>query len=469
MSYGLNCQLGFHPWRLLWLLGYVFSSFVWADESRIIRQIQLMDDEFKTLSGEFYRSSTDKNSVEILDIGRLQHEVNGLVNARQPIAAIQLLYVNLATIKSNIENEAVLAFAELFLKHNAWGLAKTLLGQIENQGDQSLLASIQFSFAKYYARRNEWVQVTKRLDGVFSELATEDADYAYLLNGSALQYLKKHRLAVESHSKISASSTYYSYAQLNIAIAKIRQGWLTDAQTTIRNLIAKTQNNGDDDLTYRLNLVLGYALLQKEYYRDAREAFRNIGLDSRYANRALLGIGLTATSQGDYVGGLNALSILKGKKTFDLSVDESYLLIPYVHERLQQELSASASYTEAIAYYRERLIQLKNLSNRRLDFAKTGYAENTASLIISNNSLNYGEMFPLAFIDNYRKLIEFSSFNQSPDLNAKIERLIFKYDEVFQSIAMELIGRRVKYLSSYLNQSQYGLARLYDSSSEASN
>ena len=58
---------------------------------------------------------------------------------------------------------------------------------------------------------------------------------------------------------------------------------------------------------------------------------------------------------------------------------------------------------------------------------------------------------------------------QNPALSAKIERLLFKFDQVFQSIVVELIERREQYLSSYLSQSQYGLARLYDSSNEGVN
>ena len=413
MDTGLKRKLVVNSLAMTYLLACVFSASVWADAKQIIGQIQSLDEEFKILTNEVYRNAATLGGirpVEILDINQLRDKVNALADSQQPIAAIQLLYFNSATVKANIESEAVIEFAELLLRHNAWGLAKIFLSEIQDLDDQSLLASIQFVFAKYYARRNEWARVNKLLEGGFSELSTEDSEYALLLNGSALQYLKKHRPAVESLSRIPSSSVYYTYAQLNKAIASIRQGWLTDAQTTIRNLIAQTQQNSDGELTHRLNLVLGYALLQKEYYREARGAFRNIGLDSRYANRALLGIGLTATSQGDYIGGLNALSILKNKKTFDLSVDESYLLIPYVYEKLQQGITATASYTEAIAYYQDRVVQLKNLSNRRLDIATVEYADDTSSLIIQNNSLNYGKVFPVAFIDNYRKLTTGNTF-----------------------------------------------------------
>ena len=289
---------------------------------------------------------------------------------------------------------AVFTFTELLLEKNEWYSANSLFRRIKDEGDRSLLAEMQFIFAKYHAERLQWPQVNKLLNGVAVQLSADNAAYANLLNGTALQHMKKHRLAIENYNRVPASSQYYAYAQLNIAIANIRQGWWTDAQATINELIKHAGKDTSDELTNRLYLVLGYALLQKEYYRDARNAFRHIGLNSRYTNRALLGIGLTATSQGDFVGGLNALSILKDKKTFDLSVDESYLLVPYVYEKLQQELTVTAGYTEAMAYYQQRITELENIANQPADFLNTQYDENTASLIIDNNSLAYGQRIP---------------------------------------------------------------------------
>ena len=90
------------------------------------------------------------------------------------------------------------------------------------------------------------------------------------------KHLKKHRQAIENYNKVPASSEYYVYAQLNSAIANIRQGWWTDAQTTINDVIKNTHIDNSNELTNRLYLTLGYLLLQKEYFRDARNAFMKI-------------------------------------------------------------------------------------------------------------------------------------------------------------------------------------------------
>ena len=454
-----------------YLLALLFCSPVSANNSEINKQINQLENDFKKLSSEFYQQSSNKtnnNLKSITDIDRL-HDLVNKISGKHPVTAIQLLHFNINTIKNNLDHKSIFTFIELLLEKNEWQLANSLFTELKNEGDRSLLATVHFIFAKYHATRHEWPQVNKLLKGMLSELSPEDAAYAYILNGSALQNQKKHRQAIESYNKVPASSAFYIYAQLNIAIANIRQGWWTDAQTTINDIIKTTQKDNSDTLINRLYLVLGYSLLQREYYRDARDAFRQIGLDNRYTNRALLGIGLTATSQGDFVGGLNALSILKDKQTSDLSVDESYLLIPYVYEKLQQELTVTASYTDAMNYYQQRIDTLDRISKQHTDFLATQYDRKTSSIIIQNNSLDYGKSYPESFINNYQQLTKLADSTNDKKIKFKIKKLISKHDRTFQNIVDNLLSQRIEYLKSYLNQSRYGLARLYDKTNEAAN
>lgn len=439
------------------------------EEARLLEQISQLETEFKSLSTKFYKVSstnTDSRFKNITDIDLLLTIIERLVDTRQSVAAIQLLHINKKTVKENLDHKAIFTFTELLLNNNEWNFANELLSAIHEEGDRSLSAITQFIFAKYHATRNEWHQVNQLLKDTFTELSPENAAYAYLLNGSALQHLKKHREAVENYRKINTSSQYYPYAQLNIAIANIRQDWWTDALTTIKGIIKHTNKNSQDELTNRLYLVLGYSLLQKEYYRDARDSFRHIGLNSRYTNRALLGIGLTATNQGDYVGGLNALTILKEKKTSDLSVDESYLVIPYVYEKLQRQLTATTSYDEAMKYYKQRINKITHISSLQIKLSDISYTEHTTNIIIKNNSLDYGKHFPKSFLNNHQKLLDFLVTSKSKALDRKISTLTTKYNQLLQHLVIHLMQERAEQLKSYLNQSRFGLAQIYDSSSK---
>jgi len=439
----------------------------YADQASINNDILQLDAAFKNLSETFYHAAsnnTEEYPQPIVDVDLLLSAVNKLQEAGHTIEAIRLIHLNTETIKENLDSETIFSFIELLLDNNVWNLASTLLKEVEDANDQSILVTIQFLFAKYHARHHDWIQVNNLLEGHFSELSEEDTGYAYLLNGIALQHMKKHRQAINNYEKVLPSSQYYSHAQLNMAIANIRLGWWTDAQIKIKDQLKRAGKTNRDELTNRLYLVLGYALLQKEYYRDSRDAFRHIGLESRYTNRALLGIGLTATSQGDYVGAINALTILKNKKTFDLSVDESYLLIPYVYEKLQQEITVSTAYTEAMKYYRHRVAGLNNIAGEHIDINNLKYKSKTSSFIIDNNNFDYGARYPESFLKNFHRLKDFHNFTNDSKLKNKISRLIAKFNTTLQEVIADLVGQRKEYLNSYLNQSRYGLARLYDNS-----
>ncbi len=458
---------------ILCLLTFSNSTHINANEDKeqqLLDQINQLETEFKAFSADFYKTSFKQPREEhekSINIERLLIRTNRLVETHQPIAAIQLLYTHKKAIKENLDHKSIFTFTELLLNNNEWYLANELLSAIHEEADRSLTANTQFIFAKYHAPRNEWIQVNRLLQGVFTELSPEDAAYAYLLNGSALQRLKKHREAVNNYVKIAVDSQFYTYAQLNTAIANIRQGWWTDALTTIQDIIKLANMSNEDELTNRLYLVLGYSLLQKEYYRDARDSFRHIGLNSQYTNRALLGIGLTATNQGDYIGGLNALTLLENKKTSDLSVDESYLVLPYIYEKLQQQLTATTSYTQAMKYYKKRINNITRLTHQSIKLADISYTEHTTNIIIKNNSLDYGKHFPKSFLNNHQRLINFLAHSKSDSLDKKINTLIKKHNTLLQSIVNHLMIERTEYLKSYLNQSRYGLARIYDKSNNA--
>jgi hypothetical protein len=469
-----NARLSVAILHRLLAFGYiatlVLPSLTLAADNTLLNELSRLDNEFRNVSAIFYSSTSsnpDQKIPKVKSIKRLLQLVKKSIADADDVSAIRLLHRNKNLVMDNVDSRAVFTFIELLLRNNETKMANRIYDSIRNEGERSLLATANFIFAKYYADRNEWNRTAELLDGIFTELPKTDATYAYLLMGVALQELKKHRQAIIYYKKIPYDSYYYREAQLNIAVANIRQGWWTDANIIIEKVTNKATSSDHDEALNRLHLVLGYALLQREYYRNAREAFRKIALSSRYANRALLGIGLTATSQGDFVGGLNALSILKQKNTFDLSVDESYLLLPYVYDKLQQEITVSASYAEAMNHYKKRIRSLEQLIEKHKDFSASQFDRENSILILNDNSLDYGAIFPNSFLKNYRLLQDLSiSQDRQGSISNKLQRLLRKYDSAYQKVANTLLEKRISYLRSYLNQSRYGFARFLDSNSE---
>ena len=282
-------------------------------------------------------------------ISELEATLKQYEQAKEPIYSVSLILRNLDLINSNLDNRSILLFISKLLENNEWKTASKLFDDIKREGEKSLVSNISFIFARHHFENNEWELCLEYTSDIFADLPENDASYARLIAGVSMQNLKQHRKAIELYEKIPVKSPSYLYARLNMAVAYIRQGWWTDARHVINQaLTMDTLNVNKDDMIDRLYLVLGYSLLQKEYYRDSREAFRNISKDSQYEHRALLGIGLSSANQGDYIGALNVLNLLKSKNKIDLSVEESYLLFPYVYKKLNQQMTASTAYNEAI-------------------------------------------------------------------------------------------------------------------------
>lgn len=439
-----------------------------------ISEINKLDTLFKDLSSEIYKKSalkTNSTYMKIKDIKFLHKTALELATQNKHIEAISLIKRNNNLIQKNIDDTSVFFLINLLLTHNEWATANNLYKFIKKEGDKSLISNVRFIFSKYYFNRNKWAKTLEFLDGIFEDLSDDDGHYALIMNGIVLQNLKKHRGALKYHEKVPSTSIYYQYAQLNIAIVYIRQGWWSDAHIVITNLVKTIASTAQDKKEFinRLYLVLGYSFLQQEYFREARESFRNIKKDSIYANRAMLGISLAAASQGDNVGSLNILNILQQKNPYALSVEETYLLQPYVYEKLGQHKTASASYSIALAYYQKRIHEINSIIkniNQTNPYEGPIHLSNIKNntLLIENNKIDLSQRHLIFFINNMRELKQFKSNIINTRLLKNITNLSNKYNVVLKNIIITALKKRAGYLQSYQNQSQYGLARLYDNS-----
>jgi len=439
-------------------------------------EIQTLEQDFQITTNKIYSSLAKKLSQcssHTRSLKRLNKQLQKLTKQNKNVISICLIQNHLSLIEKNIDSKEVFPIFQFLLNNNDSILANKLYTKVKDEGDKSLLSNYSFIYARYYLKRKKWAKVLFFIKGTYNDLTAEDANFARLITGIALQKTKKHRKAVKIYSKIPSQSKYYPEARLNIATAYIRQDWWTDAHLEINNIINNKKTETNKEMINRLYLVLGYSLLRKEFYRDSREAFRNIEVDSIYFNKALLGIALTATNQEDYIGALNALTILKSKKSYDLSIDESYLLLPYTYEKLNQNMTASASYTDAQKYYQERIKNIQLLINKKQykTNAKT-ILDNNHYLNLEKNIVDFSKYYPVSFLKNITHLNELSvylSYIQDKNLIRKYKTLVVKHNKLFSTMLDHIMDKRLAYLNSYMNQARFGLARLFDNSNTASN
>jgi hypothetical protein len=320
--------------------------------------------------------------------------------------------------------------------------------------------------AEYYFARNQWQKTLDIVESIRSDIPAEDYHHALLMHGISLQRLQKHRAALVHYAKIPKTSRYYTAARLNMAVANIRQDWWTDAHIIINDLIEDPGRIRNVALTDRLYTVLGYSLLHQQYFRNSRDAFRNVSLDGPYTNKALLGIALTAAYQEDYIGALNAIKILQDKKVPDLPVDEANLLVPYFHEKLKQLTTASIGYTEAITYYQNRSSAIKNAMQVDIEnLNKQLIGAHSTNVSINHESVDLGDKLPKFFFDNMRMLALFQphvSRIGDATLLREYNALNSEYKKLLRKVAQAILSERASYITHYMNQSRYGLARMQD-------
>ncbi|MCW8987420.1 MAG: hypothetical protein OQK75_07075 [Gammaproteobacteria bacterium] len=421
---------------------------------------------YSVLAANISECRTRNDSLKNLNL-----QLKKLSNQNKNIIGICLIQNHAELLHKNIDNKEIFPVFQFLLENNNLPLANELYLRAKNEGDKSLVSNISFIYAQYYLKRKNWKKVLQYTKDIYTDLTANDASLAYIYTGIALQNVKKHREAVKIYLKVPRQSEHYPAARLNIATAYIRQDWWTDAHIKINEILNNKEIKANNEMNNRLYLVLGYSLLRKEFYRDSREAFRNIEINSVYFNKALLGIALTATNQEDYIGALNVIKILMSKERYDLSVDESYLLLPYIYEKLGQNMTASASYSDALKYYQSRIENLTTIKNKN-SISAQGILNNSNHLVIENNIINYSQYFPISFLQNKVRIDELSKYTShinNANLLKNFLALKEKYNNSLLNNLNIVFDSRLAYLESYMNQSRFGLARLFDNSNSASN
>ncbi len=429
-----------------------------AASMEILQAARLFDESVIDLNQRLFQADTDV-TPDHTEIEHFAASLRPLLQQPDEVAAIRLVHRHIPLLLDNLDDPVILQIIPLLLDHNIYTLANRLLTAIEDEADPAVVATARFHFAKYHADRNQWSEVQPLLENTASELADDDYAYGQLLKGVALQHLRHHRKALNDFRNVAPDSAYYAAAQINIAIANLKQGWWSDSNETVNKLLASAS---DAELVNKLHLYIGYSMLKQEFYQDAREAFRKVGLDSRYTNRALLGIAITAASYGDYAGGINALNVLKSRKPVDLSADEAYVFLPFIYEKLHQDRNIIQAHNDAIRYYQQRIHHLQRLRDRDDILSKVKYDPQSGNIQLAETLMEYDRDYPPSIEKNRRILQDLLTRDLAGEDRDSILANLSEAERLYRSIIETHLDERIEQLTYYLNQSRYGLAYFYD-------
>ena len=145
-----------------------------------------------------------------------------------------------------------------------------------------------------------------------------------------------------------------AYARLNLGIALVRQGRLTEAApvlTSVGSMYALAPEMLA--LKDRANLALGLAYLQAKQPALAREALDRVRLDGPFSGEALLAAGWADAADGNYRAALTPWLVLQGRSASDPAVQEANLTVPYAFFELKAPGRAAQYYRTALHSYDE--------------------------------------------------------------------------------------------------------------------
>ncbi|MGQ9424423.1 tetratricopeptide repeat protein [Gilvimarinus sp. F26214L] len=405
----------------------------------------------------FYQLGRGNSDFALEDPGmdRLVVRVRAALDSHQPAQGLALAAAHADTVVDNLNHPELPWLLDSLFDSQAIAIAEGLREQAYSRGSNYGLARVRLAFARHYGKQGKWQRAIDELDriDIANVLAPREGDEAYVLYGVALQGLKQHREAVKYYSRVEPGSDHYRTAQLNTALAFIRQDWWTDAQLAIENALA--QSPRADGMRDRLLATLGYSQIQYGFYRDARESFRRVRTDGPYSSRALLGLGVAALHQEDMIGALNAFDYLKDRDANDISALESYLLSAYSLDKLGQTRSASAAYSEAIAFYQRYLGRCQQV------LEQTSQAPDAAlGTVLSMVSPDHRRA--LRNLSARVAILEALGAAHIPELEQNLHPLREQYTQLLTERAASAVNERQRVVESYLSQSRFGLAQLYD-------
>jgi hypothetical protein len=264
----------------------------------------------------------------------LQYRMNQ--RAGKAIQAVLDGGVDLAT-----RNQAALALARLFYKKNDPQNTLYALQLIREEPEKSRYDD-KYSLAILRGKEPE----TFKTDVAYLRALASIDTGQFTDAANSLQLLRKEK-------------NLQGFILYNLGIALIQSGQEQQGLAVLDELSnMEFSENGLLALKDKTNIKLAYRYLDKGNARQAQKYFERIRLDGPYSNRALLGAGWVAVSQGRYDKALVPWSMLHERVETNYSVQEVLMAVPYAYGKLNAHGKAANLYDHAMDVFAEEINSL---------------------------------------------------------------------------------------------------------------
>jgi len=339
---------------------FLCSSSAYAESS--LKDVELRDLYFGEVLYYAYqdlhfdalaRFDTELSQYYELDESELDPFNNHLTQAEFSVGDIELQYrmnqragraiqaVLGEGIDLAIRNQAALALARVFYKKNDPASTLYALELIREEPDKS----------RYEAKYSLDVLRGK-------EPETFKTDVAYL---KALASIDTGQFteAAKILQSLKGEKILKGYVLYNLGIALLQSGNEKEGLRVLDELgKMELSDNGLLALKDKTNLKLAYYYLDKGNARKARIYFQRVRLDGPFSNRALLGAGWVAVSEGRFDRALVPWSILHKRAETNYSVQEVLMAVPYAYGKLDAHGNAANLYSHAMDVFVEEIASL---------------------------------------------------------------------------------------------------------------
>lgn len=359
---------------------------------------------------------------------------------QHPDVSLTLIVGNRFTILENSNHPKSITLVKKTLHYGYSELSYQLIHDFENEFNDYGVAWVTLELARYNLAQKNYKAVDNLLrDSRFSShLKPDQLADSKLIHATALQYLKDHRSAIKIYENTEADGVLKKTILLNLSTSYIKQNWWTDAKLSIDQALAIASYS---DLDNRLYTLLGYSQIQFGFYRDARESFRKVDLDSYYVNKALLGLGVAALYQKEFASALQAFHRLKNKDDIDMSVVEAHLLFAFTLRQLNMINESELAYQAAVDYFSKILN-----SDEKKFYRKSNQTDRTIALLIRMQ----------------RVIEEFMGSDKDRLANMRLTSIRDHIVNTKAEVSENLYQQERHDIRSYFNQAKFGLASLYE-------
>ncbi len=184
------------------------------------------------------------------------------------------------------------------------------------------------------------------------------ADVAYLRAMARID-IGQFTEAVNDLKSLKNERHLTGFVLYNLGIALIQSGQEQKGIDVLDELgVMDFSENGLLALKDKTNLKLAYRHLEKGKTKLAQKYFERVRLDGPYSNRALLGAGWVAVSQGRYDRALVPWSILHERAETNYSVQETLMAVPYAYSKLKAYGKAANLYDHAMDVFADEVASL---------------------------------------------------------------------------------------------------------------